>query len=76
LLRDKEHSFIASVMREPKVAHSTNSMAALTEDGAALSQPLRGQAALWLAGTAVLMLRVAAILVLLSPLFGAAILLG
>ena len=76
MLRDEGYSFIACVMQEPTVAHSTNSMAALAADGSTLSLPRRGQVAVRLAETAVVMLRIAAILVLLSPLLGAAILLG
>ena len=58
------------------MARSAEPMNALVaEDGAAVV-PLRSLVALRLVDMSVLMLRVAAILVLLSPLLGAAILLG
>lgn len=63
-------------MQDPTVARSTETMTALADDGPVISLPLRGQLALRLVDLAVLMLRVSAILVLLSPLLGAAILLG
>ncbi|MFZ4411351.1 MAG: hypothetical protein ACOYOH_28690 [Paracraurococcus sp.] len=58
------------------MAPSTEPLTAMAADGASLALPVRGQVALRLVDLAVLMLRVAAILVLLSPLLGAAILLG
>jgi hypothetical protein len=51
-------------------------MPRLAAQGPAMVLPPRGHVALRLVDMAVLMLRVAAILVLLSPLLGAAILLG
>ena len=63
-------------MQDPTVARSTETMTALADDGPVIALPLRGQLALRVVDLAVLMLRVSAILVLLSPLLGAAILLG
>jgi hypothetical protein len=57
------------------VAHTTEPLSALTAEGPTLALPLRRQAALRLVDLSVLMLRVAAILVLLSPLLGVAIML-
>lgn len=76
LLRDKRRSFIAFVMQDPIVAHTTEPLSALAAEVPTLALPLRGQVALRLVDMSVLMLRVAAILVLLSPLLGVAILLG
>ena len=58
------------------MAPSSDPMAALTADGTMMALPLRGHVALRLVDVAMLMLRVTAILVLLSPLLAAAILLG
>ena len=58
------------------MAHTTEPLSALAAEGPTLAQPLRGQVALRLVDMSMLMLRVAAILVLLSPLLGLAILLG
>jgi len=63
-------------MRDPTVAPSTEPLTAMAAEGTAIALPLNGQVALRLVDIAMLMLRVAAILVLLSPLLGAAILLG
>lgn len=58
------------------MAHSTEPMTALAAEGPELALPWRGQVALRLVDLAMLMLRAVAVLVLLSPLLGAAILLG
>jgi hypothetical protein len=63
-------------MQDPAVAQITEPLSALAAEGPTLTLPLRGHVALRLVDLAMLMLRVAAILVLLSPLLGAAILLG
>ena len=63
-------------MQDPVVAHTTEPLSALVAEGPTLALPLRGQAALRLVEISMLMLRVAAILLLLSPVLGAAILLG
>ena len=68
--------FIAYLMRDPTVAQTTEPLSVLTAERPTLTLPLRGHVALRLVDLAMLMLRVAAILVLLSPLLGAAILLG
>ena len=58
------------------MAQTTEPLSVLAAEGPTLTLPLRGHVALRLVDMAMLMLRVAAILVLLSPLLGAAILLG
>ncbi|WP_165982146.1 hypothetical protein [Dankookia rubra] len=58
------------------MAHTTEPLSVLAADAATLDLPMRGQVALRLVDLSMLMLRVAAILVLLSPLLGVAILLG
>jgi hypothetical protein len=63
-------------MQDPIVAQTTEPLSVLTAEGPTLALPLRGHVALRLVDMAMLMLRAAAILVLLSPLLGAAILLG
>jgi hypothetical protein len=63
-------------MQDPIVAQTTEPLSVLAAEGSTLTLPLRGHVALRLVDMAMLMLRVAAILVLLSPLLGAAILLG
>jgi hypothetical protein len=63
-------------MQDPTVAPSSEPLTAMAAEGPAIALPLNGQVALRLVDLAMLMLRVAAILVLLSPLLGAAILLG
>jgi hypothetical protein len=63
-------------MQDPVVAHTTEPLSALVAEDPTLALRLRGQVALRLVDLSMLMLRVAAILVLLSPLLGAAILLG
>jgi hypothetical protein len=63
-------------MQDPNVAHTTERLSAMAAQGSTLALPLRDQMALRLVDIAMLMLRVAAILVLLSPLLGVAILLG
>jgi hypothetical protein len=63
-------------MQDPAVAQITEPLSALAVEAPTLTLPLRGHVALRLVDVAMLMLRVAAILVLLSPLLGAAILLG
>lgn len=77
MLGDEDHSFIACVMRDPVVARSSESMDGLVAGTAGTATlPPRSLLALRLVDLAMLMLRVAAILVLLSPLLGLAILLG
>ena len=76
MLRDEGKSFIASVMQDPIVATSANPLVGMTAAPAALALPWRGQLAVRLVESSVLMLRVAAILVLLSPVLGVAILFG
>jgi hypothetical protein len=63
-------------MQEPIVSQATEPLSVLAAEGPAMTLPMRGHVALRLVDMAVLMLRAAAILVLLSPVLGAAILLG
>ena len=63
-------------MQEPIVSQATEPLSVLVAEGPAMTLPMRGHVALRLVDMAVLMLRAAAILVLLSPVLGAAILLG
>ncbi|WP_431268721.1 hypothetical protein [Dankookia sp. P2] len=58
------------------MAHTTEPLTVLAAEGATLGRLSRGQVALRLVDMSMLMLRAAAILVLLSPLLGIAILLG
>lgn len=63
-------------MRSWAVARSSEPMDGLIAGESPMVMPTRGWLALRLVDLAVLMLRVAAILVLLSPFFGAAMLLA
>ncbi|MFC7474404.1 hypothetical protein ACFQS7_08570 [Dankookia sp. GCM10030260] len=74
--RDEQGIFIAFLLQDPNVAQTTEPLSALAAEGATLALPLRGQIALRLVDISMVMLRVAAIVVLLSPLLGVAILLG
>jgi hypothetical protein len=75
-MRDEGRSFIAYVMQDSIVARSSDPMAGMTADSVSAALPWRGQVALRLVEASILMLRVAAILVLLSPVLGVAILFG
>ena len=75
-MREEGRSFIACVMQDPIVARSSDPLSEMTADSVAVALPWRGHVALRLVDVSMLMLRVAAILLLLSPILGMAILFG
>lgn len=64
------------MMQEPLAVQPSEALAGIPVGDAAAAQAFRGRISLRLVDIAIVMLRVAAILVLLSPLLGAAFILA